>query len=110
MIDFDKTCVICGGMVADYGTEHGWMHIVSQYDNTDERGEDAVARQRGGSERPTNTPGWFDSRDVWHDGHAVTHTESTTESGPNYCRECSEAQGHWVRWPCSPTSRGSSDG
>lgn len=33
MIDFDKTCVICGGMVADYGPEHGWMHIVSQYDD-----------------------------------------------------------------------------
>lgn len=33
MIDFDKTCAACGGMVADYGPEHGWMHIVSQYDN-----------------------------------------------------------------------------
>lgn len=51
-----------------------------------------------------NTTGWFDSRDVWHDGHAVTHTESTTDAGPNYCRECSEARGHWVRWPCPATS------
>jgi hypothetical protein len=51
-----------------------------------------------------NTTGWFDCRDVWHDGRAVTHTESTTDAGPNYCRECSEARGHWVRWPCSATS------
>lgn len=33
MIDFDKTCAVCGGMVGDYGPKHGWMHIVSQYDN-----------------------------------------------------------------------------
>lgn len=47
-----------------------------------------------------NQPGWWDENDYWHNGYARTHTETTTDAGPNYCHECSEAHGDWVRWPC----------
>ena len=48
-----------------------------------------------------NTSGWWDKYDRWHMGIAATHTESRTTAGPNYCQECSDAAGNWVRWPCS---------
>ena len=47
-----------------------------------------------------NEPGWWDDNDVWHDGFAFTHTRTSTDVGPDYCRECTEARGEWVRWPC----------
>lgn len=42
---------------------------------------------------------------VWVKGKAVTHTEATTDAGPNYCRECTEAAGYWVKWPCEGGQR-----
>ena len=94
---FDKRCAVCGDEITDWG--FGAWHNVTGV-STPFRGHDHDA--------VGNTTGWFDSRDVWHDGHAVTHTESTTDAGPNYCRECSEDRGYWVRWPCPP-SRAMSD-
>jgi hypothetical protein len=93
MLDGITRCHICGDEITDWGFG-AWHHVTGV--STPFRGHDHDA--------VGNTTGWFDSRDVWHDGHAVTHTESTTDAGPNYCRECSEARGHWVRWPCSATS------
>jgi hypothetical protein len=30
------------------------------------------------------------------------HTRTSTEAGPDYCKECSDAVQEWVQWPCSP--------
>lgn len=32
------------------------------------------------------------------------HTQTATDTGPDYCRECSDAAQDWVSWPC-PTVR-----
>lgn len=29
-----------------------------------------------------------------------SHTRASTDCGPDYCHECSEALQSWVRWPC----------
>ncbi|MDQ6524301.1 hypothetical protein RB608_11850 [Nocardioides sp. LHD-245] len=29
-----------------------------------------------------------------------THTRTSTDSGPDFCRECSDAAGDWMEWPC----------
>lgn len=31
---------------------------------------------------------------------SCSHTRTSTEHGPDYCLECSEARNEWVRWPC----------
>ena len=54
----------------------------------------------------TNIPGWWDSNDDWHNGVAVTHTMGHyPENGPPFCKECTEAFGNWVKWPCEGSKR-----
>lgn len=55
-----------------------------------------------------NTAAYIDRRNRWQMGIAVTHTESRTQAGPNYCQECSDAAGNWVRWPCAASKRAQS--
>lgn len=31
------------------------------------------------------------------------HTRTSTEAGPDFCKECSDKAGDWVPWPCSET-------
>ena len=53
-----------------------------------------------------NTPGWWDDNDWWHDGWAVTHTMGHyPENGPPFCKECTDAFGDWVKWPCEGSKR-----
>lgn len=28
----------------------------------------------------------------------MSHTRTTTDAGPDYCAECTEAAGYWVKW------------
>ena len=55
-----------------------------------------------------NTAGTWDSMLRFHPGRAVTHTSTTTPSGPDYCQECSDAAADWVRWPCVASKRAQS--
>ena len=36
---------------------------------------------------------------------AEGHTRNQTEHGPDDCKECSEAMGERVQWPCPTVSR-----
>jgi hypothetical protein len=35
----------------------------------------------------------------------VTHTKTSTDRGPDFCAECSEAIAEWVPWPCDQSTR-----
>lgn len=35
----------------------------------------------------------------------VTHRRESTDIGPDFCRDCSEAISDWVQWPCEGADR-----
>ena len=67
---FDKTCAVCGGMVADYGPGNGWLHIVSQYDDAphdvvlSNEPEVGSPERKNGGERQDHLPEYHRGYDI----------------------------------------------
>lgn len=39
----------------------------------------------------------------------VSHTRTSTDAGPDFCLECSQAISEWVAWPCDGSKRASGE-
>ena len=81
MIDLDKTCTVCGGWVADYGPEYGWMHIVSQYDNAP---HDVVLAGEAESKRQDHLP------ECPLCGTCENSEEHDPRDMPDWCQVCDQ--------------------